>query len=108
VGCLKYPVWCCTLVLLKTSQEQVFSTKRVVHEKGRERTSSDHRYGHDRWALVVRNDHDMRRHRQHLGAKLEGNKHGTQTRDTSYKHPPLHRGMNGNHRRHQVSHPVRR
>jgi hypothetical protein len=26
--------------------------------------------------LVVRDDHDMRCDRQHLGAKLEGNKHG--------------------------------
>lgn len=46
------------------------------HERRRERTSNDHRYGRDRWALVVRDDHDMRRHRQHLGAKLEENKHG--------------------------------
>ena len=46
------------------------------HERRRERTSNDHRYGRVRWALVVRDDHDMRCDRQHLGAKLEGNKHG--------------------------------
>lgn len=58
-GCLKYPVGYCTLVLLKSSQRQDI-----------------HRYGRDCWALVVRDDHDMCCDRQHLGAQLEGNKHG--------------------------------
>lgn len=75
-GCLKYPVGYCTLVLLKSSQRQDIHREETGHERRIERTSNDHRYGRDRWALVVRDDHDMCCDRQHLGVKLEENKHG--------------------------------
>ena len=56
--------------VIEKQSETRYSPSGAGHERRRERTSNDHRYGRDRWALVVRDDHDMCCDRQHLGVDL--------------------------------------